>query len=415
MLFILLIKSFALSQVLYATSVLPTSNIFLAELEEIIYNFLWNGKAHKVKKCVIIQSYENGGQNMISVHDMIKAQRITWMQKYLNNIPSYWKSTMECIMKIHKLDIFLQSNFSIPKHISEFYRSVLQSWKDIQYDKVHSIADIKEQYLWYNQCIPSNSNKSDMQSYINSGIIRMKDIIKGNGSFKSIQEMTMEYNIDHNSFLFYQSIINAIPKHWKSILKGNGKLVKNITDEDPSSNKYDIIKTPYKQIYNDLVINKKGTSKANVKYSVMFDISDEQWQTYYKLYIKTKVSNKAKENQYKILHDYVATQKLLYKINVLDSPRCNFCELYIQDTCHLYAECMEVKNFWFRLKEWFESEYNENVSLDTKDILFGKSEVSEFQNKIFMYAKLFIFKSKYKNDIPNYNAFRAWMSKFIDL
>ena len=47
-------------------------------------------------------------------------------------------------MKIHKLDIFLQSNFSVPKRISEFYRSVLQSWKDIQYEKVHSIEDIKE-------------------------------------------------------------------------------------------------------------------------------------------------------------------------------------------------------------------------------------------------------------------------------
>ena len=36
---ILLIKSFALSQILYITSVLPTSNKFLIELEEIIYNF----------------------------------------------------------------------------------------------------------------------------------------------------------------------------------------------------------------------------------------------------------------------------------------------------------------------------------------------------------------------------------------
>ena len=56
------------------TSVLPTSNKFLIELEEIIYNFLWNGKQHKVKKCVIIQRYEHGGQNMISIHDMIKVQ-----------------------------------------------------------------------------------------------------------------------------------------------------------------------------------------------------------------------------------------------------------------------------------------------------------------------------------------------------
>jgi hypothetical protein len=412
---ILLIKSFALSQILYITSVLPTSNKFLIELEEIIYNFLWNGKQHKVKKCVIIQRYEHGGQNMISIHDMIKVQKITWLQKYLKNKPSYWKNTMEGIMKIHKLDIFLQSNFSVPKRISEFYRSVLQSWKDIQYEKVHSIEDIKEQYLWYNQDLKFNHNRNHMHNYIHLGILRIEDIIRANGTFKSIHEMSVDYNIDQNSFLFYQSIINAIPKHWKSSLNGNGNLIQTFTNKNTSSNKYDITATPYKQIYKDLVIDKKDTSKANVKYSAMFDISDEQWQAYYKMYVQFKVSNKAKENQYKILHDYVATQKLLYKIKVLDSPRCNLCELYIQDTCHLYVECMEVKNFWFQVKDWLQSEYNECVSLDTKDILFGNSEASDLQNKVFMYAKLFIFKSKYKNYVPNCNGFRAWLGKCTDL
>ncbi len=81
---ILLIKTYALSQILYTTAVLPTPDKFVVELEEIIYNFLWNGKQHKVKKSVIIQSYENGGQRMISIQDMIKVQHITWIKKIFN-------------------------------------------------------------------------------------------------------------------------------------------------------------------------------------------------------------------------------------------------------------------------------------------------------------------------------------------
>ena len=130
---------------------------------------------------------------------------------------------------------------------------------------------------------------------------------------------------------------------------------------------------------------------------------------------KIKVSNKAKENQYKILHDYVATNKLLHKMNVLDSPRCNFCELYTQDTCHLFAECIEVKNFWFNVRNWFSLQYDEYVSLTTRDILFGNFTASDLQNKIIMYAKLFIFKSKYRNSLPNFKVFQTWLNKFIDL
>jgi len=410
---ILLIKSFALSQILYLTSALPLPSKFVSELDEIIYSFLWNGKQHKVKKCVVIQNYYNGGQKMISMTDMINAQRITWIKKYLNDTASYWKSTMKCILKIDRLDIFLLSNYDIPKSISEFYRAVLQSWKDIQSDQIHSIDDIKEQYLWYNHHLRFNANKRYMRDYIDKGLVKIQDILKTNGHFKDIHDLVLEYDIDRSSFLFYQSIINTIPTKWKAMLTGN--IVANVNEDDIRPNRYDITRTSCKQIYNDLVSKRKDTSKANVKYSAMFDITDDQWQVYYLMCVNLKITNKAKENQYKILHDYVATNKLLYKIKVLDSPRCNFCELYTQDTCHLFVECMDVKNFWFGLNEWLHSEFNETVSLDAKDILFGNIGASDWQNVIVMYAKLYIMKCKYSSIKPRCDLFRMWLRKFIDL
>ena len=62
---ILLIKSYALSQIVYATAVLPIPNNILLEVENMIYEFLWNGKQHKLKKSVIIQDYQEGGNNMM--------------------------------------------------------------------------------------------------------------------------------------------------------------------------------------------------------------------------------------------------------------------------------------------------------------------------------------------------------------
>ena len=90
----------------------------------------------------------------------------------------------------------------------------------------------------------------------------------------------------------------------------------------------------------------------------MFDITDEEWKLYYTMPMQLQVINKVKEMQYKINHDYVATNKLLYKMEYRSSPRCNFCNLYIQDTCHLFFECIEVKKFWFSLNEWLLSNYD---------------------------------------------------------
>ena len=53
----------------------------MTEVEHIIYEFLWNGKPHKVKTKLIIQDYANGGCKMIVLEEMINAQKIKMIKK----------------------------------------------------------------------------------------------------------------------------------------------------------------------------------------------------------------------------------------------------------------------------------------------------------------------------------------------
>ena len=57
--------------------------ISLKKIDDIMYNFLWSGKTHKVKRNVIIQEPENGGCKMISLTDFLKSQRLKWVKKIL--------------------------------------------------------------------------------------------------------------------------------------------------------------------------------------------------------------------------------------------------------------------------------------------------------------------------------------------
>ena len=109
---------------MHATSVMPIPNNILLEIE-----FVWNGKQHKVKKSVIIQDYQEGGNCMISC---ITAQNLAWIKSYLTENNKIWKYTMESIFGVTRLDMFLQSNFKIPQQISDFYKTILKSWLEVK-------------------------------------------------------------------------------------------------------------------------------------------------------------------------------------------------------------------------------------------------------------------------------------------
>ena len=121
------------------------------EVEGLLYEFLWNGKSHKVKIKVVIQEYENGGCKMVDLEEMIKAQQIKMIKRLLANENLLWKPTMEAIIGISNLDLFLRSNFPVPKNTSNFYTTVLKSSKEFKNETFNSKEDILNQYLWYNE------------------------------------------------------------------------------------------------------------------------------------------------------------------------------------------------------------------------------------------------------------------------
>ena len=49
------------------TSISSVPDDRIQEIEQIIYEFLWNGKTHKVKTYVIIQDFKEGGHKMIDI------------------------------------------------------------------------------------------------------------------------------------------------------------------------------------------------------------------------------------------------------------------------------------------------------------------------------------------------------------
>lgn len=89
----IIVKSFAVSQLAYLFQVLPTPpDYFMKEIQDVIFDFIWNGKPDKVKRSTMSNNIDKGGLKVIDVKSFSQALKISWVKRYLNDYNTgYWK------------------------------------------------------------------------------------------------------------------------------------------------------------------------------------------------------------------------------------------------------------------------------------------------------------------------------------
>ena len=84
------------------------------------------------------------------------------------------------------------------------------------------------------------------------------------------------------------------------------------------------------------------------------------------------------------MHGYVATNRLLQKMNIIDSDICDFCDQQEQTLCHLFYECRLVKEFWASVQSWLTTECGINCDFCPKTVIFGVLEKDNFLNTVML-------------------------------
>lgn len=54
-----------ISRLSYAAQSLHVDNNILKSIEKMLFNFIWKNAIHYIKKSVVLNTYENGGLNML--------------------------------------------------------------------------------------------------------------------------------------------------------------------------------------------------------------------------------------------------------------------------------------------------------------------------------------------------------------
>ena len=131
------------------------------------------------------------------------------------------------------------------------------------------------------------------------------------------------------------------------------------------------------------------------------------------------ISTKLRNFQYKYLMRIVATNKRLFKYNLVISNLCDFCSMDVETVNHLFWNCIHTQAFWSRIKEFLSSKNIKIIDLiDLKNVTFGiqdKCRNKLVLNFIILSANYFIYINKCKKSIPNIEGYKIYLKKCIDI
>ena len=158
-------------------------------MEKKCFKLIWNGKPYKVKRHLIINSYERGGGvEMIDIKSYFIALKASWVSRLVTGHISNWKliplkyfnATGKKNWLVFSMNIDSTKSLNYLKKIPEFYREVVKCQNlsgGCQIKSPVTLNDIRKQISWGNKHITFENKPIVFENWIKSDLIYVNDIL----------------------------------------------------------------------------------------------------------------------------------------------------------------------------------------------------------------------------------------------
>ena len=189
---ITIINTLLLSQLVYQLTILPSpSEATVRRKEKLLFDYLWDGKPHKMAKRIINNQYHLDGIKMPNVHMKNDVLKCSWVVKIYNN-PAYTLCPPFDFYSKADVKEILKCNLS-PADIDHCWRKkpcqlwvdVLNLWCSPNY-KSFDNGDITIQILWFYSNIKIFNKPVFYSDLYRKGIKYISDLKKENGMWYSL-------------------------------------------------------------------------------------------------------------------------------------------------------------------------------------------------------------------------------------
>jgi exonuclease III len=418
---ITLLRSKVLPTLLYVASIVYVPDDVIARVDAMFFKFIWPSGKHHVKKRVLIQQIEDGGLKMPDVASMIKALKLRWLRTLCSK-----ETTFTCFAKtllnIEDIHTFIRYKCDC-KYLKmpHFYLQLFHFWYELHSRPPENVENILDEFIWYNKKILIAKKPIYYIQWHKKGIKRIYDIIKLNGTFYTPNELSVRYGF-HIDLMMYNSIISAVPKEWKKVIRDSNLNTFIPSPEDrilvKLGNIYkDIFSISCKEFYNEFVYCKIDRASALYTWEELYYYADFDWKILFKIPYKVTRETNLQSLQYQIFHRYVPCYVNLNIWGKENSDKCPLCN-DVDTMEHFFTQCTTVKALWSFLTDILQITYDVNINLKCLDILMGipcECDFFSVVNFCILFGKKYIYDCRVNSDVVNILVFRKRLRARIEI
>ena len=183
----------------------------------------------------------------------------------------------------------------------------------------------------------------------------MSDLVNENRNFKSWETLRNEYHLDNKVYFHWMQLIDATPLIWKQKINDTEKNV----EKKYVVQGHNLIKTlrvivleklTAREIYSVLTLSSGNTPTSQKYFGKVFPNEKLDSKKIYILPRVVTINSFQRNFQYKILHNILYLNKMLFTFGKIKIHLCSFCHSYDETIKHIFLECICVKQLWNQLR-----------------------------------------------------------------
>ena len=155
-------------------SPLPTSSRHLKDINNLLYQFLWDGKRDKIKRVEMINDYATGGLKMLDIQIFNRALKAKWIQKYLDpSNKGKWKLFLDFFLAKYNANLLITGNLNVNDAASlelddPFTRELIEIWSCLNFKK--QPPDLSNIPIWHNSFVRIDNKPIYYKKWYKAGI-----------------------------------------------------------------------------------------------------------------------------------------------------------------------------------------------------------------------------------------------------
>ena len=147
-----IVKTLALSKVIFICSSMETPPRFAEEVNRIIFDFVWNHKPAKIKKSTLIKSKKDGGLEMKDFVIFDKALKLNWVTRICSDHDAPWKYIPTSFLANVGGTFLFQCNYDckllcLSEYLPRFYKNIIAHWQKIASSDPQNKSEVLEQVI----------------------------------------------------------------------------------------------------------------------------------------------------------------------------------------------------------------------------------------------------------------------------